>query len=136
MKEVSRISKKLDFLNHHFLIGRLHAYGFSKGSLNLIKVSASLSGWSEPVPWVPGFVTRSLTHTQTHTHTHTNIVNKSNVYQIRTTHNLPKQPPEIFRNHYRLKIKIWQRHSSVCMLLSLEHEQILRASTESQFAFC
>ena len=66
------LSKTFDTLNHNFLIGKLHAYGFSEESLQLIKsyltnrwqrtkVNASISNWTEILQGVPqGSVLGSL----------------------------------------------------------------------------
>ena len=58
------LSKVFDTLNHYLLIAKLHAYGFSEESLQLIKsyltnrwqttkVNASFSNWTEFLLGVP-----------------------------------------------------------------------------------
>ena len=58
------LSKAFDTINHDFLTAKLHAYGFSKESLKLIKsylsnrwqrtkVNLSFSSWSELILGVP-----------------------------------------------------------------------------------
>ena len=58
------LSKALDTINYELLIAKLHAYGFSKESLDLIldylsdrwqrtKISGNVSSWAEPLQGVP-----------------------------------------------------------------------------------
>ena len=66
------LSKAFDMINHELLIAKLHAYGFSKDSLEMIlnylsncyqpvKVNTMFSSWTELIHGIPqGFVLRLI----------------------------------------------------------------------------
>ena len=58
------LSKAFDTINHDLLVAKLHAYGFDKNSINIIKsyinyrwqstkINTSMSSWSELIHGVP-----------------------------------------------------------------------------------